>query len=123
MKERAVSELKKLIIILVAGFVYYLVVLHFKTGIPCLFNKFTGLLCPGCGVSRMIISMLKFDFVSAYGYNKALFLTWPLIAFAVISSEMDYIRSGKRTVKPFVQILLIIEIIILAMFGIIRNII
>ncbi len=71
----------------------------------------------------MIMSMLEFDFISAYGYNKALFLTWPLILFAVIFVEIDYIRIGKRTVRPFVRILIIIEIIILVLFGIIRNII
>lgn len=123
MKKRAVSELKKLIVILAVGFGYYLVVLHFKAGIPCLFNKFTGLLCPGCGVTRMIMSMLKLDFAAAYGYNKALFLTLPLILFAVVSIETDYISTGKRRARPFVRWLLIIEIIILVLFGIIRNII
>ena len=33
--------------------------------IPCVFNLITGYYCPGCGITRMFISIYKLDFYQA----------------------------------------------------------
>ena len=48
-------------------------------GIPCLFHLATGLNCPGCGVSRMLLSLLRLDFPAAFHYNAVLFCLLPVL--------------------------------------------
>ena len=35
----------------------------------CLFRRFTGLLCPGCGMTHALIALLEFDVAKAYRAN------------------------------------------------------
>ena len=46
--------------------------------IPCFFHKITGLYCPGCGITRMVLSLLHLDFYQAFRWNPFLFLLTPL---------------------------------------------
>lgn len=121
MSERVVSELRKLATILSLGMIYYFIVILTGFSIPCMFYKITGYLCPSCGITRMIKSLLVLDFQSAYSYNKCLFITWPLIVIPFIFSEVKYIKTGHRNIGKL-NILLFMEIAILIIFGIIRNI-
>lgn len=122
MKERLVSEVKKLLLVLTLGFLYYFIVSGLGAAVPCVFNRVTGLLCPACGVTRMAEAMARLDFSSAYGYNRVLFLTWPLIAGIFAAEEIRYIKSGKRNMCIISKAVLWIEIIVLIVFGIVRNI-
>lgn len=90
--------------------------------LPCFFNKLTGRLCPACGISRMIVSALNGDFYAAYGYNKLLFCTLPLIAAVFAAEELRYIKTGQRELSKFSKIFIYAEITLLILFGILRNI-
>ena len=122
MQKRLISELQKITIILLIGISYYFLNLFTGFAIPCLFNKMTGYLCPACGITRMIKSLLAFDVMMAYSYNKCLFITWPLIVFLIVFSEIKYIKTGSRALGK-INILIYAEIGILLSFGVIRNII
>ncbi len=37
--------------------------------IPCFFKEFLGINCPGCGMSRAVLSAVKFDFYRAFSYH------------------------------------------------------
>ena len=39
------------------------------TGIGCPIRWFTGISCPGCGMSRAFISLLRLDFAAAFRYH------------------------------------------------------
>ena len=123
MKKRLFSELFKLLIILFAGILYYIVILVTGFKIPCVFNYFTGYLCPGCGMTRMIISVLSLDFSSAYYYNRAVFLTLPVILSFLLYEEIKYIKSGNRKFSKASRIFFITEAALLIVFGIARNLI
>ncbi len=58
----------------------------------------------------------------AYGYNKLLFLTLPIIAADLIYEEIRYIKSGARNLSLFSRVFIYLEIAVLLLFGIIRNI-
>ena len=47
-------------------------------GLYCPFWKFTGLLCPGCGVTRMCLALLRLDLAGAWRANPALLLALPV---------------------------------------------
>ncbi len=42
-------------------------------GIPCVFIRLFGIPCPGCGMTRALFSVLRFDFVQALKYNVVIF--------------------------------------------------
>lgn len=122
MRKRLCTETKKLLTLLLIGITYFFIVTLFNVSIPCIFHITTGLLCPACGITRMILAMIRFDFVTAYLCNKLLFLTWPLIIFLIFYSKYQYVRFGNRSLSPF-TFLAWFEITLLIFFGIARNLI
>lgn len=118
------TRLRHLVLIfLVLTFIsaIYLVIIyktHFM--IPCLFKKITGYSCPGCGITRLCLSILKFDFDSAKEYNLFLFYTLPFVLFLIIYSIIAYLKSIKF--NNIINILCVIYVILLLIWGIIRNI-
>lgn len=122
MKQRLKSETTKFLIILIVGGIYLLFFKYTKFKIPCIFHELTGLLCPGCGISRMLANISAGDFFSAYGYNKLLFITLPLILADFLLEEIRYIKTGSRRILLLSKIFVYVEIIALLLFGIVRNI-
>ncbi|MGM0607198.1 MAG: DUF2752 domain-containing protein [Candidatus Muiribacteriota bacterium] len=49
----------------------------------CLIKKFTGHNCPGCGTTRAFYSILHFNFLKAYKYNKLSIITFPLAVIVI----------------------------------------
>lgn len=70
----------------------------------------------------MLTACLSGDFCSAYGYNKLLFITLPMIIFVLFAEEMRYIKTGNRKLLKSSKIFIYIEIVLLIAFGIARNI-
>ena len=120
MKARLLCVVKRYAILLTTGILYFVFISLTDMGIPCVFRLVTGLQCPGCGISRMLAALIRLDFVSAFRYNPVILLTFPILLFAFIHSDIDYIRTGKRSVGKY-QILWIAELVILLAFGVIRN--
>lgn len=88
--------------------------------IPCPVHLFTGLNCPGCGVTRMIISMLHGDFSKAFRYNQLLFISTPIFIILVINLVICNFRGSKPLIKKIPDWLYLIYFIILIIFMIIR---
>lgn len=67
-------------IAVVAYLLFYLITGH---GIPCFYYSRYGYQCPGCGLSRMLFSLVRLDIPTAFQYNPvgftALFL-WNAVA-------------------------------------------
>lgn len=58
--------------------------LVFKLGCPI--RIFTGFSCPGCGITRAWISVLKGELVNAFYYHP-LFMAAPFVAAAILFDE------------------------------------
>lgn len=110
----------KVAIVLLAGILYYIWVRLTDLKIPCMFRTATGLLCPGCGITTMIMYLGQFRLMDAYHANPFLFLTMPFLLV-----ELGYVfyldAKGKKHPK-WNQVLLIGYIVSLILFGILRNI-
>lgn len=121
MKKRLLKVFSVNIILLLLFLGYYYLNKYFYIGIPCLFYKITNFKCPGCGVTRMLFSLLKLDFKSAFFYNPVVFILLPFIIFSIIYQEYIYItkRKSKLNVPKYVYYVIII---VLVLFGILRNI-
>ena len=122
MKKRLLKVLVIILFLLSLLFGYYF--LHQKTGfsIPCVFNELMGVNCPGCGITRMFLSLLEFDFKSAFYYNPFLFIVIPLNLFCILYLEINYILKGKYRFG-IIKYFLYLEVVGFILFGILRNVI
>ena len=90
-------------------------------GIPCVFHRITGLKCPGCGNTRALLSLIKFDFVSMLKYNPIFPLEVIYIAWVCFSMIINFIRSGKLLYKPLHIVIDISVLVLIVAWGIVRN--
>lgn len=89
--------------------------------IPCLFHMLTGLYCPGCGVSHMCLALLSLDPIAAFKANAAIFLLLPPCLLLGLLMAVHYIKTGDSHPGPIQSIILCCMIIILLLFGLLRN--
>ena len=114
--------LKKYAVILLIGVAYLIFTLLTGIGIPCVFYKLTGLQCPACGISRMLISLAHLDFAAAFRYNAFLLVTAPVLLFCLIYPDVRFVLHGDRKMG-WVNGLLWCELVLLIVFGVVRNLI
>lgn len=122
MKERLRIILLRILILLAAGALYALLYMRTGIGVPCPLRSITGLQCPGCGATRMCISLLRGEFAAAWNYNAALLCILPLLLFLLCRAAYCYIKTGRVRYPRLVNIILYGIIILLVIFSIVRNI-
>ena len=91
-----------------------------KIYISCLFHTLTGYMCPGCGISRMFLSLARFDIARAFSYNPVVFMLlilWNVIAILCFSGKIRFVQS-----KRFLYSAFWISVAVLVIYGIVRNI-
>ena len=121
--QKRVLKLSSILFLIGVVTIIYSVLFKFGIVIPCVFYELTGLSCPGCGVTRMMFSLLKLDFYQAFRYNNLIFLFIPFILVYVIdfiikklNNKSDYLYQ-KTSDKVW-----IILLVITLLFGVFRNI-
>lgn len=87
--------------------------------LPCLFNAFTGLYCPGCGATRALHALVHFDLPAALGMNALLVLLIPLMPMLVLWSR------GWRpaAIAPLMRIVEkpVTWLVVIPAFALVRN--
>ena len=122
LKDRIKKVIKLNLLLLIFGFIYILINHYFHFGFICIFHELTGLLCPGCGFTRCIISILQGRFIEAFNYNMLVFCLLPFFIIFYLYSIYNYIKTGNRVVKIPNYIIMIL-LVITILFGIFRNLI
>ena len=121
MRERLWRTAIKYLVVLFIGLAYLAFVLITGWGLPCPLYMMTGLQCPSCGISRMLVSLFKLDFAAAFSYNPYMLFAVPLVLGLLAIYEIRYIKSGERSMGRWGIALWVIVIGAIA-FGILRNI-
>lgn len=111
------------LVLLIGGFAYAGFVRLTGFAVPCIFHVVTGLNCPGCGVTRMCLALLRGDFYGAYAWNRGLFLAAPFLALLLGIVLYRYIWDvrEKNTLWKVEHGLTIILLIDMLGWGILRN--
>lgn len=109
-------------LLLLAALGYGLWVALSGHGLPCLFHRITGWLCPGCGMSRVMGALLRLDLPAAFSYN----LLWPLyggyVLFVFLSAAIPYVRHGKANLSPRPQWVHWVVLGVVLVYGVLRNV-
>lgn len=90
-------------------------------GIPCVFHLLTGLQCPGCGVSRMCLALLRLDLPGAWEANPVILCMLPLGAVLGVRMVLRYIRTGSSHPTAPEEWTMLAMTAVLVLFGILRN--
>lgn len=111
----------KLILILISFLIIYFILSELlDVGIPCLFYEITGYYCPGCGITRLLFSLLKLDFYQAFRYNPLIFILIIITGiYLLVKFILKKFMNISIEIPNYVYYILLIIVII---FGILRNI-
>ena len=110
-----INKIPKLLLVILILLGYYFLNIYFHFSIPCMFYKLTNLYCPGCGITRMLFSLIKLDFYQSFRYNPLVFI----LLFVYLIFKMVCILENKNIKIP--EYVYYIILVILIIYGILRN--
>jgi hypothetical protein len=88
----------------------------------CLFHKFTGLNCPGCGSLRALHHLTHGEFAAALHCNPLLIVALPVLALALVRWQIGQ-RNARSGADLFARPAIVWAICaIVIVFGILRNV-
>lgn len=91
--------------------------------IPCLFYTITHKYCPGCGMTRMILSLLHMRFYQAFRYNMLGFAFMPFVLVYLIYSLILWIEHKENNLLNKIPNNVWYSLIVITvLFGVLRNI-
>ena len=96
------------------GLVGYVTLWPKELRIPCAFNHFTGLDCPGCGTTRALTALVQGDFVAAFNFNQ-------LIFFAPLFLVVAYVSKNHKYQTQITSALIAIAAVSALVFFLVRN--
>ena len=91
--------------------------------IPCPFRTVTGRLCPGCGVTRLCLALLRWDWAEAWNANPALLLMLPVLAVLGARLAVRYVREDATAGPRWESALMWAMAALLVVWGVVRNLI
>ena len=89
--------------------------------VPCPFRTVTGWLCPGCGVTRLCLALLRWDWAAAWNANPVLLLMLPVLALLGVRLAIRYVREGTTAGPKWESALLWTMTVLLIAWGVVRN--
>lgn len=125
MKKEETKRLRTVIfktaIVLATGMAYALFVRLTGWGIPCVFLLITGLQCPGCGISRMFMSLLRLDFIAAARYNLLALCLLPFALGLHLYKVWYYVKHAKTVMGTAEKVFYCICFVLCIAFFVLRN--
>lgn len=119
-KKRALVYLGVTLFILICGVAAYVLKIHGIIKLNCPIHELTGLNCPGCGATRMVLSITNMHLYQAFRFNPLLFISIPFYIYMYIACGKSYIMYGR--INDRLASYILYYAIILIVFGLIRNI-
>ena len=108
-------------IILLAGILYAVFVRLTGLAVPCIFRTLTGWQCPGCGITRACLSLLKGEIRTSFSYNPVLYIAGPCIIYLIVRGDLNYIKGDAYRLGSADTVLIYILIMAALIFGVVRN--
>lgn len=122
-KARALRLIRRAGLILGIGLAYACFVRWTGLAVPCPFHAVTGLQCPGCGITRMCLALLRLNFAAAWASNPGLLVLLPLLAALFLKMAAGYVKSGRKTPTKAESTAIWVLVGVLLAYGVVRNLI
>lgn len=84
------------------GFIEHLTRWLEKNSLPCFYKKFFGMECPGCGMQRSIIELLKGNFWESFKLYPALATTIILFIYLILHVIFKFQNGAKYLLVIFI---------------------
>lgn len=104
-----------------AGLTYYAFVRLTGWGIPCVFYLASGKYCPGCGVTRMCVALLRLDFDAAFRANMLIMLLLLPGLFFGLRRAVIFVKTGETDMDLPEKIAVFVAFLLTVAFWILRN--
>ncbi len=121
MRQRLNALLLRCAVLVGAGAAYAGLIAVLGRGLYCPFWRLTGLLCPGCGVTRMCLALLRLDLAGAWRANAALLLALPMLILLAVRLMWVYVRTGRRMPSRGEERLIWGLVVYFLAWGVLRN--
>ena len=112
-------KIRDIIVLIVIFLIYTVLIISFDIGIPCVFYEITGLYCPGCGITRLCLSLFEGDVYQAFRYNPIIFINLPILFILFV---LNIFFKKNKNIKKITDVIIIFLATITIIFGVIRNI-
>lgn len=112
-------KIRDIIVLIVIFLIYTVLIISFDIGIPCVFYEITGLYCPGCGITRLCLSLFEGDIYQAFRYNPIIFIDLPILFILFV---LNIFFKKNKNIKKITDVIIIFLATITIIFGVIRNI-
>lgn len=70
--------------------------------LPCFFKSYFGVECPGCGLQRSFISLLKGNFLESLNYHAALIPLIIAIILLIVQLVINHEKGSKWVMWAFI---------------------
>lgn len=94
----------------------------FGVGFPCVFHEITGLYCAGCGMTRAVNALSKFEFYQAFRYNLFVVFALPFIAIYFLVEGYYWVLNRQNRFDSFFRVTAVVVLVGLLAYGVLRNI-
>ena len=84
---------KKFINILILICLVLVLIIIYFFPVNCIFKQFTGISCPGCGLTRAFYALLSFNFIDAFFLNILSIPLFIFIIFLAFNLLLDIIKN------------------------------
>ena len=82
---------------LTLGYLAFVLTMY-RLGVGCLFLTRLGVPCPGCGMTRALLALLRLNFASALGYHPMVFALPVMYLYFLFDGQLFAKRSADRAV-------------------------
>lgn len=89
--------------------------------VPCIFNKLTGLACPGCGSTRAVLALLRLDIPAALSYNLLFPITFLYLIFVYGRCAYSCLKTGRFSYRSPAPALDCILLGVILVWWVVRN--
>lgn len=100
------------LLLLVVGSAYLIWLRITGMGIPCLFHTLTGLYCPGCGMTRALLAISRFDLIGAFKAHWAIVICMPFMFYLYVMICWRYGQKEKIIIYSWENRMMILMIVI-----------
>ncbi|MCR5702826.1 MAG: DUF2752 domain-containing protein [Lachnospiraceae bacterium] len=112
LKEDIRNNYKGILIVII-----YSVVTQLVFGFICPFRLVTGIPCPGCGLTRAGLSLIKLDFGKVLYYNVMII---PIAIYIIYAVVCRYVLGTKVRFATVILIILAVALLVLYFYRMVR---